>query len=185
MPPLIFSMTCSLDGYVEDATGSLGWTAPDPEVEAFLDDNQRSIGTYLFGRRMYETMRGWDDPGRFYGDSAAMRDYAAIWESIDKVVYSRSLAETSTRRTRLERSFEADAVRRLKEAADRAIEVAGPGLASEAFRAGLVDEVHLFVAPVILGGGKRALPDDVRIDLSLDDEHRFSGGTVYLRYRVT
>jgi dihydrofolate reductase len=184
MAPLIFSLSCSLDGYIEDTTGSFDWTAPDPEVHAFVNDRQRSVGTYLFGRRMYETMRVWDDPDAIVGDSAEMRDYAAIWQAIDKVVYSRSLEATSTARTRLEREFDPDDVRELKESADGPLEVGGPDLAAAAFRAGLVDEVHLFVVPVIVGGGKRALPDGVRLDLSLDDEHRFSGGTVYLRYRA-
>ena len=182
MAPLIYSLTCSLDGYLEDATGSFDWAAPDAEVHGFVNDLQRSVGTYLFGRRMYETMRVWDDADAFVGDSAAMRDYAAIWQAIDKVVYSRSLAETATRRTRLERTFEPDAVRRLKESADRPVEVGGPGLAAAAFRSGLVDEVQLFVVPVIVGGGKRAVPDGARLDLNLEDERRFANGTVFLRY---
>ena len=185
MAPLIFSMSCSLDGYIEDAAGSLDWGAPDAEVHAFVNDRQRSVGTYLFGRRLYETMRGWDDPDAMPADSPEMRDYAAIWDGIDKVVYSRSLDEVSTRRTRLERTFDVDAVRRLKDDADRLIEVGGPELAGEAYRAGLVDEVRLFVVPVVLGGGKRALPDGVRLGLELREEHRFAGGTVYLRYAVT
>src|SRR3954466_11780021 len=115
MAPMIYSLTCSLDGYIEDPAGSLDWSAPDAEVHAFINDRQRSVGTYLFGRRMYETMRVWDDPEAFVGDSAEMRDYAAIWAAIDKVIYSRTLAEVSTRRTRLERSFDLDAVRSLKE----------------------------------------------------------------------
>src|SRR3712207_2510985 len=184
MAPLIYSLSCSLDGYMEDATGSFEFTAPDEEVHAFVNDLQRSVGTYLLGRRMYETMRVWDDPDAFVGDSAAMRDYAAIWEAIDKVVYSRGLAQTATRRTRLEREFEPAAIRGLKESAGRPIEVGGPGLAAAAFGSGLVDQVHLFVVPVIVGGGKRALPDGVRLDLSLDDEHRFANGTVFLRYTV-
>jgi dihydrofolate reductase len=182
MAPLIYSLTCSLDGYIEDASGSFDFSAPDAEVHGFINDVQRSVGTYLFGRRMYETMRVWDDPDAFVGDSAEMGDYATIWASIDKVVYSRSLAEVSAPRTRLERSFDLDAVRRLKESADRPIEVGGPGLAAPAFQAGLIDEVHLFVVPVIVGGGKRALPDGVRLDLRLEDERRFANGTVYLRY---
>jgi dihydrofolate reductase len=184
MAPLIFSMSCSLDGYVEDATGSIDWGAPDADVHAFVNDRQRSVGTYLFGRRLYETMRGWDDPDAFAGDSPEMREYADIWDGIDKVVYSRSLQGVSTRRTRLERTFDVEAVRRLKEEADRLIEVGGPELAAEAYRAGLVDEVRLFVVPVVLGGGKRALPDGIRLDLALREEHRFAGGTVFLSYAV-
>jgi len=183
MAPLIFSMSCSLDGYVEDATGSFDFSAPDAEVHGFINDVQRSVGTYLFGRRMYETMRVWDDPEAF-DDDPVTRDYAAVWASIDKVVYSRTLAEVSAPRTRLERSFDPEAVRRIKESSDGRIEVAGPELAAEAFRAGLLDEVHLFVTPVMVGGGKRALPDGVRLELALDEERRFPNDWVYLRYRV-
>jgi dihydrofolate reductase len=183
MAPLIFSMSCSLDGYVEDASGSFDFGAPDAEVHGFINDVQRTVGTYLFGRRMYETMRVWDDPTAL-DDAPVTRDYAAVWASIDKVVYSRSLTEVSAPRTRLERSFDVDAVRRIKESTDRRIEVGGPELAAQAFRAGLMDEVHLFVLPVILGGGKRALPEGVRLDLSLDEERRFANDWVYLRYQV-
>jgi dihydrofolate reductase len=184
MAPLIYSVTCSLDGCIEDASGAFGFAAPDAEVHGFVNDRQRSVGTYLFGRRMYETMRPWDEPDTFVGDSPAMRDYAAIWRGVDKVVYSRSLADVSAPRTRLEREFDPAAVRRLVDGADRPIEVGGPGLAAAAFRAGLVDEVHLYVVPVIIGGGKRALPDGVRLDLRLEAEYRFPNGTVYLRYRT-
>jgi dihydrofolate reductase len=185
MAPLIYgALACSVDGYIEDATGSFDFSAPDPEVHGFINDLQRSVGTYLFGRRMYETMRVWDTPDDFVGDSAEMADYVAVWQGIDKVVYSRSLPEVSGPRTRLEREFDLDAVRRLKESADRPIEVGGPGLAAEAFRAGLVDEVHLFVVPVIVGGGKPALPAGVRLDLRLDEERRFANGSVYLRYQT-
>lgn len=183
MAPLIYSLRCSLDGYIEDASDSFDWAAPDPEVHAFVNDRQRSVGTYLFGRRMYETMRVWEDPDAFVGDSATMRDYAAIWQAVDKVVYSRSLEAVSTARTRLERAFDPDAVRKLMDDADRPVEVGGPGLAAAAFRAGLVDEVALFVTPVVVGGGKPALPRDVRLGLDLAEVRRFANGTVFLRYR--
>lgn len=184
MAPLIYSLTCSLDGYIEDTTGSFDWTGPSDEVHAFVNDRQRSVGTYLFGRRMYETMAVWEDPAAFVGESDVMRDYAAIWQAIDKVVYSRSLAATATARTRLEREFDADAVRQLKDDAGRPLEVGGPGLAAAAFQAGLVDEVQLFVVPVIVGGGKRALPVGLRLDLDLLDQRRFANGTVWLCHRV-
>ena len=184
MAPLIYSLTCSLDGYMEDTTGSFDWAAPDEDVHRFINERLRPVGTYLFGRRMYETMRVWDDPAVFAGGPAPMREFAEIWQAADKVVYSRSLETTSTARTRLEREFDVEAVRTLKEDADRMLEVGGPGLAAAAFRAGLVDEVRLFVVPVILGGGKRALPDGVRLDLRLEDEHRFANGTVFLAYRT-
>jgi dihydrofolate reductase len=184
MAKLIYSAISSLDGFIEDSDGRFDWAEPDEEVHAFINDRQRSVGTYLFGRRMYETMAVWDDPDAFVGDSAEMRDYAAIWQGIDKVVYSRSLETVATARTRLEREFDLDAVRQLTDHADRPIEVGGPGLAAPAFRAGLVDEVYLFVVPVIVGGGKPALPDGVRLDLRLEEERRFGNGTVFLAYRM-
>jgi dihydrofolate reductase len=184
MASLVYTATISLDGYAEDASGSLDWSAPDEEVHRFIDDRLRDVGTYLFGRRMYETMRVWEDPAAFLGESAAMRDFAQFWRASDKVVYSRTLPAVTTARTRLEREFEPDAVRRLKEESDRPLSVGGSELAAAAFRAGLVDEVHLYVAPVVVGGGKPALPSGARLDLGLADEHRFTSGTVFLRYRV-
>jgi dihydrofolate reductase len=183
MAPLIYSLTCSLDGYIEDATGSFDWAEPDAEIHAFINDRLRSVGTYLFGRRMYETMRVWDDPAAFVGESPEMREFAESWRVADKVVYSRTLETTSTARTRLEHEFDVDAVRKLKDEADRTLEVAGPGLAVAAFRAGLVDEVYLYVVPAIVGGGKRVLPAGVRLDLELTEERRFANGTVFLAYR--
>lgn len=180
MGRLIYSTIASLDGYIEDRNGKFDWAAPDEEVHRFVNDLERPIGTYLYGRRMYETMVYWetvhDQPG-------PIQDYAEIWQAADKVVYSKTLDAVSSDRTRVERSFEADAVRRLKTAGD--ISVGGAALASEALRAGLVDEYQTFVAPVVVGGGKRALPDDVHLELELLDERRFGNGTVYLRYRVT
>ena len=176
---LIYSAISSLDGYIEDADGKFDWAAPDEEVHAFINDLERPVGTHLYGRRMYETMRFWetaDDP------APVMSDYAEIWQAADKVVYSRTLEEVSTERTRLERDFDPEAVRRLKESADGGISVGGPGLAAEALRAGLVDEVQLFLNPIVVGGGKRALPDDVRVKLELADQRGFDNGVVYVRY---
>jgi len=184
MAKLIYSMLASLDGYVEDLSGNFEWAAPDAEVHAFVNELERSVGTYLYGRRMYETMRFWEDPPELESAPAHIQEYAAIWQAADKVVYSRTLQEVSSTRTRIEREFDADAVRRLKAEAAGDVSVGGPGLAGEAIAAGLVDEYHLFFVPVLVGGGKRALPDDVRADLELVDEQRFGNGTVYLRYRT-
>jgi len=184
MAKLIYSMLASLDGYVEDLSGNFDWAAPDAEVHAFVNELERSVGTYLYGRRMYETMRFWEDPPELESAPAHIQEYAAIWQAADKVVYSRTLQEVSSARTRIEREFDADAVRRLKAEAAGDVSVGGPGLAGEAIAAGLVDEYHLFFVPVLVGGGKRVLPDDVRADLDLVDEQRFGNGTVYLRYRT-
>jgi len=184
MAKLIYSMLASLDGYVEDLSGNFDWAAPDAEVHAFVNELERSVGTHLYGRRMYETMRFWEHPPELESAPAHIQEYAAIWQAADKVVYSRTLQEVSSARTRIEREFDADAVRRLKAEAAGDVSVGGPGLAGEAIAAGLVDEYHLFFVPVLVGGGKRALPDDVRADLELVDEQRFGNGTVYLRYRT-
>jgi dihydrofolate reductase len=181
MARLIYSAIASLDGYVEDESGRFDWARPDEEVHAFVNDLERPVGTYLYGRRMYETMAYWETAA---GDSATTRDFAEIWRAADKVVYSRTLAEASTPRTRIEPEFDPEAVQRLKTAAARDLGIGGAGLAAEALRAGLVDELHLLLAPVVVGGGKRALPDGVRIDLELLDERRFASGFVFLRYRV-
>jgi dihydrofolate reductase len=183
---LVYSAIASLDGYVVDADGSFDWAAPDEEVHAFVNDLERPIGTYLYGRRMYEVMRFWEtapthpDPGAA-PDAAA--DFAELWQAADKVVYSTSLAAVPTTRTRLERTFDPGAVRELVAAADRDVSVGGPTLAAAALGAGLVDELHLFLVPTVVGGGTRALPDDVRLDLELVDEHRFAGGVVHLHHR--
>jgi dihydrofolate reductase len=177
---LIYSALASLDGYVEDERGTFDWAAPDEEVHAFVNDLERPIGTHLYGRRMYETMVVWETMD---DEHPVMRDYAQIWRAAEKVVYSRSLETVSSARTRIEREFDAEAVRKLKESAASELSVGGPELAAEAIRAGLVDEYHLFVAPVLVGGGKRALPGGARLDLELLEERRFSGGFVYLRYR--
>ncbi len=178
---LIYSAIVSLDGYTTDAEGTFDWSEPDEEVHAFLNDRERPVGTYLYGRRMYEVMRYWEDVDPA-GQSAAARDYAGIWRSADKIVYSTSLAEASTARTVLERSFDPDVVRTLKRSGD--VGIGGPTLAAHAIRAGLVDEYQLFVTPVIVGGGTPALPLGTRACLDLADERRFAGGVVYLRYRA-
>jgi dihydrofolate reductase len=186
---LVYSAIASLDGYVVDADGSFDWAAPDEEVHAFVNDLERPIGTYLYGRRMYEVMRFWETaptraaPGAPGAAPDMAADFAELWQAADKVVYSTSLAAVSTARTRLERSFDADAVRKLVAAADRDVTVGGPTLAAAALGAGLVDELHLFLVPTVVGGGTRALPDDVRLDLELVDEHRFASGVVHLHHR--
>jgi dihydrofolate reductase len=176
---LIYSTIASLDGYVADADGKFDWAAPDEEVHAFANDLGRSIGTHLYGRRMYEVMVAWEPM-----DDAApvMRDFTEIWQAAEKVVYSRSLQAPSSARTRIEREFDPEAVRRMKATADRDLCVGGPGLAAEAIRAGLVDELQLLIAPVVVGGGTRCLPDGVHWPLELLDQRRFEGGMAYLRY---
>lgn len=184
MGKLVYAAIASLDGYVADTAGNFAWCAPDEEVHGFVNDLERPLGTYLYGRRMYEVMTFWEDPDSVAGEPGVMQDYAAIWRSADKVVYSTTLESVSSERTRIEREFDADAVRRLKGESESDISVGGAELAGQALRAGLVDECHLFLAPVVVGGGKRALPDDLRLDLELLDEHRFTGGFVHLHYRV-
>jgi dihydrofolate reductase len=178
---LIYSTLASLDGYIADADGNFGWAAPDEEVHTFVNDLERPVGTYLYGRRMYEVMRFWETAD---DDEPVMRDYAAIWRAADKIVYSRTLDDASTARTRLERDFDPAAVRELKAATTPDISIGGAALAAEALRAGLVDEYHLFAVPAVVGGGTRALPDGVRLDLELLDERRFANGTVYVRYAI-
>jgi len=181
---LIYSAIASLDGFTADSNGGFEWAAPDAEVHAFVNDRERSVGTYLYGRRMYETMVYWEAASTGDDQPAVMRDYARIWQAADKIVYSSTLDAVSSARTRLERVFDPDAVRRLKKAAARDVTVGGPGLAAHALAAGLVDECHLFLSPVVVGGGTRALPAGLHLDLELLDERRFAGGVVYLRYRV-
>jgi dihydrofolate reductase len=175
----------SLDGYVEDATGTFEWAAPDEDVHAFVNDLERPVGTYLYGRRMFETMVFWESPPDLAEEPPVVQDFAAIWQSADKIVYSRTLEMVTSSRTRIERDFDPEAVRQLKATAARDLTVGGPELATQAVEAGLVDEYQLFLVPVVVGGGKRALPDkSVRVDLELLDERRFRDGTVYLRYRT-
>ncbi len=184
MSRLIYSAIASLDGYVADEHGDFGWAAPDDEVHAFVNDLERSVGTYLYGRRMYEVMVYWETAHSLASEPPAMRDYAEIWRAADKIVYSSTLETVSSAKTRVERSFEPAAVGRIKASASRDITVGGPHLAAQAVKAGLVDEWHLFVVPVMVGGGTRWLPDDVRVRLELQDEHRFDKGTVHLHYRT-
>jgi dihydrofolate reductase len=184
MGSLIYSTISSLDGYIEDRGGKFDWAEPDEEVHRFVNDLERPVGTYLYGRRMYEVMVFWETAHTLADQPDYSHEYAAIWQAAEKVVYSKTLEAASSARTRIERDFEPEAVRRMKAAAQRDITVGGPALASQAIRAGLLDEYHVFVAPIVVGGGKRALPDDVRVELELLDERRFGNGTVYLRYRV-
>ncbi|MDQ3856477.1 MAG: dihydrofolate reductase family protein [Chloroflexota bacterium] len=184
MAKLIYSTIASLDGYVADEDGNFDWAVPDEEVHAFINDLDRPVGTYLYGRRMYETMVGWETDPTLADRSSLMRDFAEIWQAADKIVYSKTLEAVSTARTRIERDFDPEVVRRTKAAARRDLMVGGPDLAAHAIKAGLVDEWHLFVVPVVVGGGKRSLPTNVRLKLELLDERRFGSGMVYLRYRT-
>jgi dihydrofolate reductase len=183
MAKLIYSAITSLDGYVEDEHGDFQWAAPDAEVHAFVNELERPIGTYLYGRRMYETMTYWEtvDPDT---QSAESREFTDIWRAADKIVYSRTLQTPSSTRTRIESAFEPAAIRQLKESASSDLSIGGAEIASAALAAGLVDELHLILNPIIVGGGKPALPDGFRVGLELLDERRFKGGAVYLRHRL-
>jgi dihydrofolate reductase len=179
MANLIYAAIASLDGYVADERGRWDWSMPDEEVHAFVNDLQRPAGTHLYGRRLYEVLVAWetiDDP------APVIRDYAQLWRAADKVVYSRTLERVASARTRIEREFDPDAVRALKAAADRDILIGGPELAAVALRAGLVDDIHLLLSPVVVGGGKPMLPHGLRIDLGLQAERRFGNGVVHLHY---
>jgi dihydrofolate reductase len=182
MAKLIYSAIGSLDGYVEDASGKFEWAAPDEEVHAFANELERPIGTHLYGRRMYETMVFWEtvDPDGEW--PAVARDFAALWQAAEKVVYSRSLETLSSARTRIERELDPDAVERMKESSGSDISIGGAELAGQAIAAGLVDELQLLLVPILVGAGKRALPNDVRAQLELLDERRFQSGVVFLRY---
>jgi dihydrofolate reductase len=184
VPKLIYSAICSVDGYVEDRDGKFGWAAPDEEVHAFVNDLERPIGAYIYGRRMYETMVFWETVSTS-GEPAVIRDFAEIWRAAEKIVYSRSLHTVSSANTRIEREFDVDAVRQLKEASECDMTVGGAELAGQAIAAGLVDECHLLLTPIIVGGGKPALPDNVRAQLQLLGEHRFDSGVVHLHYGLS
>ncbi len=184
MARLIYAAIASLDGYVEDKDGGFDWAEPDDEVHAFVNDLERSIGTYLYGRRMYETMVFWETVSTGADEPAVFSDYAEIWRAAEKIVYSRALQRVSSARTRIERDFDQDAVRRLKQSSGADVAVGGAELAGHAIGAGLVDECHLFLCPILVGGGKRALPDDARAQLELLDERRFQNGVVHLHYRI-
>jgi dihydrofolate reductase len=184
MAKLIYSAISSLDGYVEDGEGRFDWAEPDEEVHSFVNDLERPVGTYLYGRRMYETMLYWETATVGVSQRPFARDFADIWRKAEKVVYSRTLESVSSARTRIERSFVPGAVRQLKARAGLDITVGGAELAGQAIRAGLVDELHVFVVPVVVGDGKRWLPNGVRLDLELLDARRFAGGVTYSRYRA-
>jgi dihydrofolate reductase len=180
---LIYTAIASLDGYVEDAQGRFDWAEPDEEVHRFVNDLERPVGTYLFGRRMYETMVFWESPPDLADQPRVVQDFAEIWQRADKIVYSKTLQTASTTKTRIERAFDPEAVRQLKATASRDLAIGGPEIAAQAIEAGLVDEYHLCLVPVLVGGGKRSLPDrNVRLNLELLHERRFRNGTVYLCY---
>jgi dihydrofolate reductase len=184
MAKLLYVMNASLDGYVADEDGKFGWGAPGEEYYSFVNDLVRPVGTYLYGRRLYQLMQAWETDPAAGPPFPAAREFAALWQAADKVVYSRTLQAAATTRTRVERDFDPGAVRRLQAAAGRDLTVGGPALGAQAITAGLVDEVHLLVWPVVVGGGTRFLPDRVRLQLELLDERRFGNGVVYLRYRT-
>ena len=185
MGKLIYAAIASLDGYVEDEEGRFDWSTPDDEVHAFVNDLERPIGTYLYGRRMYETMVFWESVTIEADEPAVFFDFAGIWRAADKIVYSRALQEVSSARTRIEHEFDRDAIRRLQQSSGADTAIGGAELAGHAMGAGLVDECHLFLCPIVVGGGKRALPDNIRVQLELLDERRFRNGVVHLHYRVT
>jgi dihydrofolate reductase len=181
---LIYSAITSLDGYVADVDGNFEWAVPDEEVHIFINDLERPVGTYLYGRRMYEVMVGWESAHTLPDQPPFMLDFAQIWQAAEKIVYSKTLEAVSSARTRIERDFDPEAIRQMKARAGRDIIVGGPELAAQAFKAGLVDELHLFVTPIVVGGGKQSLPNNVRLMLELIEERRFGNGMVYLHYRT-
>jgi dihydrofolate reductase len=184
MAKLIYVSNVSLDGYIEDEHGNFGWTEPNDEGFAFVTDLVRPVGTHLYGRRMYETMAVWETDPALAAQSELMSDFANVWQAAEKVVYSTTLDAVPTAKTKLERNFDPDSVRDMKASATSDLAVGGPNLAAHAFKAGLVDECHLFICPVVLGGGKVSLPSGTRIELELLDQRRFSNGVVYLRHRA-
>ena len=184
MAKLIYGAISSVDGYVADAEGNFDWSAPNDEVHRFVNELERPIGTYLYGRRMYEVMRYWETAPTGNGMPSAEQEYAKIWQTADKIIYSKRLEQVSSARTRIERAFDPQAIQQLKAAATRDVSVSGPTLAVQAIKLGLVDECRLFLSPIVVGGGKPALPDNVRLGLELLDERRFGNGVVYLHYRV-
>jgi dihydrofolate reductase len=184
MGKLIYAANTSLDGFLEDESGAFDWSVPDEAVHAFWNEHERRIGTSLYGRRMYETMCVWESDHWLTNEPPVVREYAGIWRDADKIVYSTSLTDVSTARTRIERQFEPEAVRRLKETSDSDLSIGGAGIAAEAFQHGLIDECVLLLYPVLVGGGKPALPRGVRLDLELRDHRRFDSGVVYVRYAV-
>ena len=184
MARLIYSAITSLDGYIEDEQGKFDWAAPGVEVHAFVNDLERPIGTHLYGRRMYETMVFWETVSTGADQPAVIRDFAEIWQAAEKIVYSRTLRTASSAKTQIEREFDPHAIRQFKRSASRDITVGGSELAAQALRAGLIDEMHLFLTPIVVGGGKRALPPKLRTQLELVDERRFGNGVVHLHHRL-
>jgi dihydrofolate reductase len=184
MAALIYSAITSVDGYVADQHGNFDWAEPDEEVHAFVNDVERRVGTYLYGRRMYETMVFWETADTVADQPPFVHDYTRLWQAADKIVYSRTLDTVSSARTRIERDFDPDAVRQIKGQVSRDVSVGGPHLAAQAIAAGLVDEYHLFVTPIVVGGGTQSLPDNVRVSLELLEERRFGNGVVHLHYRT-
>ena len=185
MAHLIYTANTSLDGYTEDMDGKFDWTdARRGSVSDLSPTSYVQTGTHLYGRRMYETMMVWETDPNLAAQSPLMRDFAEVWQAADKIVYSRTLEAVSTRKTQIERNFDPEAIRRLKESVEQDIHIGGPELAAHAFRSGLIDECHLFLIPIIVGGGKPALPDNVRLELELLEERRFGNGIVFLRYRT-
>lgn len=184
MAHLIYTANLSLDGFAEDRDGKFDWLAPTEEYFRFITNLVRQAGTYLYGRRMYESMMVWETDPDLAAESPLRRDFAEMWQAANKIVYSKTLETVSTRKTQLERSFDPETIRNLKAAVEQDILIGGAELAAHAFRSGLVDECHLFLLPIIVGGGKRSLPDNVRLELELLDERRFGSGVVFLRYRT-
>src|SRR3954466_6271846 len=184
MAKLIYSAIASLDGYVADENGEFGWSRPDEEVHAFVNDLERPVGTHLYGRRMYEAMKGWESDEMLEGEPSQLRDYAEIWRAAEKIVYSRTLDDVATSRTRLERAFDPEKIQALKESQERDIAIGGPELAAQALEAGLIDELHLLLAPVAVGAGKPALSSHDHVALELLDQRSFGNGTIYLRYGI-
>ena len=183
MARLIYSMIQSLDGYVADAAGKFDWAEPDEQVHSFANELQRTVGTNLYGRRMYEVMSAWETLGTLGDEPAYIEEFGELWRASDKVIYSTTLDAVCTARTRIEREFEPDAIRRMKDEVGGDISIGGPGLAAQAIRAGLVDGYQLIVVPVVVGGGTRCLPDGIQLNLQLVDQRAFDNGTVYLSYR--
>jgi dihydrofolate reductase len=183
MARLIYAAIASADGYVEDADGRFDWAEPDEELLRFINSLERPTGTYLYGRRMYQTMLYWETAHTLPGLPASIQEFTGIWQAAEKIVFSRTLASVSSARTRIERTFDPGVIRQLKSAAEQDITVGGADLAGQAIKAGLVDELRLLLVPVLVGGGKRALPHGIRSELELEDTQRFASGVVYLRYR--
>ncbi len=184
MAQLIYSAISSLDGYIEDRDGNFDWAMPDEEVHTFINNLERTVGTYLLGRRMYEIMMVWETDPNLAADSPLTQDFAQIWQAADKIVYSKTLASASTRKTKIERNFDPEAIKQLKKTVQHDISIGGPELAAHAFRSGLIDECHLFLTPIVVGGGKPSLPENVGLELELLEERRFGNGVGFLRYRT-